>query len=52
MVKPSVTVLIVDDQAPSRLAARAVLRRSSGFELVGEAETGEEAVEASRPASR
>ena len=41
----SVTVLVVDDQAPFRLAARAVLRRSEGFELVGEAETGEQAVE-------
>lgn len=40
-----VTVLVVDDQAPFRLAARAVLRRSTGFELVGEAATGEEAVE-------
>lgn len=40
-----VPVLVVDDQRPFRLAAAAVLRRTEGFELVGEAETGEEAVE-------
>ena len=40
-----VSVLVVDDQAPFRLAARAVLRRAAGFELAGEAETGEQAVE-------
>jgi two-component system, NarL family, invasion response regulator UvrY len=40
-----VPVVVVDDQAPFRLAARAVLRRTEGFELVGEAETGEHAVE-------
>ncbi len=40
-----VTVLIVDDQLPFRLAARAVLRRTEGFELVGEAADGDEAVE-------
>lgn len=40
-----VSVLIVDDQAPFRLAARAVLRRTDGFELVGEAADGDEAVE-------
>ena len=40
-----VPVLVVDDQAPFRLAARAVLRRAEGFELVGEAASGEEAVE-------
>lgn len=40
-----VSVLVVDDQAPFRLAARAVLRRAEGFSLVGEAGTGEEAVE-------
>ncbi len=39
-----VSVLIVDDQAPFRLAARAVLRRSEGFRLVGEAGDGAEAV--------
>jgi DNA-binding NarL/FixJ family response regulator len=40
-----VPVLIVDDQAPFRLAARAVLRRATGFALIGEAATGEEAVD-------
>ena len=40
-----VPVLIVDDQAPFRRAARAVVDRDPGFEVVGEAETGEEAVE-------
>ncbi len=39
-----VSVLIVDDQVPFRLAARAVLRRTEGFELVGEAADGSEAV--------
>lgn len=39
-----VSVLVVDDQAPFRLAARAVVRRTEGFELVGEAEGGDEAV--------
>jgi pilus assembly protein CpaE len=43
-----VSVLVVDDQAPFRLAARAVLRRAEGFELVGEASDGEEAVERAR----
>jgi len=37
-------VLIVDDQLPFRLAARAVLRRTEGFELIGEAADGDEAV--------
>lgn len=41
-----VSVLIVDDQAPFRHAARAVVRRLDGFEVVGEADTGEEAVAA------
>jgi DNA-binding NarL/FixJ family response regulator len=40
----SVAVLVVDDQLPFRLAARAVLKRADGFELVGEAASGEEAV--------
>jgi DNA-binding NarL/FixJ family response regulator len=39
-----ISVLVVDDQAPFRRAARAVLDRIEGFELVGEAETGEQAV--------
>jgi DNA-binding NarL/FixJ family response regulator len=41
----SVPVLIVDDQAPFRRAARAVITATPGFEVVGEAESGEEAVE-------
>ena len=39
-----VRVLIVDDQAPFRRAARAVVTLTPGFEVVGEAETGEDAV--------
>jgi DNA-binding NarL/FixJ family response regulator len=39
-----VRVLIVDDQRPFRMAAAALLRRTPGFELVGEAATGEDAV--------
>ena len=49
----TVAVLVVDDQLPFRLAARAVLRRSDGFELAGEAASGEEAIEmvaAAKPA--
>ncbi len=40
-----VSVLIVDDQLPFRLAARAVLRRTDGFVLIGEAADGDEAVD-------
>ncbi|MDX6551845.1 MAG: hypothetical protein QOH74_333 [Gaiellales bacterium] len=40
----TVSVLVVDDQLPFRLAARAVLARTDGFELVGDAASGEEAV--------
>jgi two-component system, NarL family, invasion response regulator UvrY len=40
-----VSVLIVDDQVLFRRAAAAVVRITKGFELVGEAESGEEAVE-------
>jgi DNA-binding NarL/FixJ family response regulator len=39
------SVLVVDDQAPFRAAAKAVLRRLAGFELAGEASSGPEAVE-------
>jgi pilus assembly protein CpaE len=39
------SVLVVDDQAPFRLAARAVLRRLEEFELAGEASSGHEAIE-------
>ena len=38
-------VLVVDDQAPFRLAAKAVLRRLDSFELAGEATSGQEAIE-------
>lgn len=37
-------VVIVDDQAAFRSAARLVVDMSDGFEVAGEAETGEEAV--------
>jgi DNA-binding NarL/FixJ family response regulator len=40
-----VRVLVVDDQRPFRVAASAVLRRAPGFELVGEAASGEEALD-------
>ncbi|MFI5056076.1 MAG: response regulator transcription factor [Actinomycetota bacterium] len=40
----TVRVLIVDDQEPFRLAARMVVELTDGFEVVGEAETGEESV--------
>jgi DNA-binding NarL/FixJ family response regulator len=39
-----VRVLIVDDQEPFRLAARMVVEATDGFEVVGEAETGEDGV--------
>jgi pilus assembly protein CpaE len=39
------TVLIVDDQMPFRLAARSVVGVTPGFVVVGEAKSGEEAVE-------
>jgi DNA-binding NarL/FixJ family response regulator len=40
-----VRVLVVDDQAPFRVAAKAVIARVKGFEWIGEATSGEEAVE-------
>ena len=40
----AVSVLIVDDQAPFRSAARAVVSMTPGFEVMDEAESGEEAV--------
>jgi DNA-binding NarL/FixJ family response regulator len=39
-----VRVLIVDDQEPFRVAARMVVDITDGFEVVGEAETGEDSV--------
>src|SRR5271156_6430565 len=38
------SVMVVDDQAPFRMAARAVIRRSEGFTLKGEAEDGVKAL--------
>jgi len=43
-VQMPVRVLIVDDQEPFRLAARMVVELTDGFEVVGEAETGEDGV--------
>jgi DNA-binding NarL/FixJ family response regulator len=40
-----VRVLIVDDQPPFRRAAAAVVQMTPGFAVVGEAASGEEAVE-------
>jgi len=45
MDAPAVSVLIVDDQVPFRRAAASVVRVTGGFEVVGEAGSGEEAVE-------
>jgi DNA-binding NarL/FixJ family response regulator len=44
----SVRVLIVDDQEPFRVAARLVVEATEGFEVVGEAETGEDSVSMAR----
>jgi two-component system invasion response regulator UvrY len=41
----AVAVLVVDDQRPFRNAARAVVSATPGFEVVDEAQSGEEAVE-------
>jgi two-component system, NarL family, invasion response regulator UvrY len=38
------SVLVVDDQAPFRMAAKAVIRRLEEFDVVGEAVNGEEAI--------
>ena len=40
----AIQVLIVDDQPSFRSAARLVVELSEGFEVAGEAETGEDAV--------
>lgn len=45
MEAPAVPVLVVDDQALFRNAAAAVVRLTPGFEMIGEAQSGEEAVE-------
>lgn len=44
----TVRVLLVDDQMPFRAAARAVVEATDGFEVVGEAASGEASVEATR----
>lgn len=44
----AVKVLIVDDQAAFRSAAREVIAATAGFEVVGEAASGEESVAAAR----
>jgi DNA-binding NarL/FixJ family response regulator len=44
----TVRVLIVDDQEPFRVAARMVVDATDGFDVVGEAETGEASVEMAR----
>ena len=44
----AVKVLIVDDQAAFRSAAREVVAATAGFEVVGEAASGEESVAAAR----
>ena len=43
-----VRVLIVDDQEPFRMAARMVVEATDGFDVAGEAETGEDSVEMAR----
>jgi len=45
MDSSDVAVLIVDDQAPFRRAAAAVVAMTAGFAVIGEAESGEEAVD-------
>ena len=42
--EPPISVLVVDDQAPFRRAAATVVALTKGFEMVGEARSGEEAV--------
>ena len=42
---PSTSVVVVDDSTRFRQAVKAVLDRVAGFELVAEAESGEEGVE-------
>jgi two-component system invasion response regulator UvrY len=41
----SVTVLVVDDQAPFRIAAKTAVQVTRGFDVVGEARSGEDALE-------
>ena len=44
VVTQSVRVLIVDDQEPFRAAARRVVSLADGFQVIGEAHTGEQGV--------
>jgi DNA-binding NarL/FixJ family response regulator len=44
----AVKVLIVDDQPTYREVAREVVQSTPGFEVIGEASTGEESLELSR----
>jgi DNA-binding NarL/FixJ family response regulator len=44
-VVATVRVMIVDDQEPFRAAARMVVELTESFEVIGEANTGEESVE-------
>jgi DNA-binding NarL/FixJ family response regulator len=41
----TVSVLIVDDQPPFRAVARTVVDLAPGFDVIGESETGEDAIE-------
>lgn len=41
----NVRVLVVDDQAPFRRAMAVVVEETDGFEVVGQAESGEESLE-------
>jgi two-component system, NarL family, invasion response regulator UvrY len=43
-----IRVLVADDRAPFRRAARKVVAATCGFELIGEATSGEEAIELAR----
>lgn len=44
-VEERVRVVVVDDQPAFRDAARLIIRHTAGFELVGEAATGEDSVD-------
>lgn len=48
--EPTRGVLIVDDQAPFRSAARSLVSLLTGWRVVGEVGSGEEAIEAARDA--
>ena len=45
VVDHAVSVVVVDDHLPFRAAAKSVVRMTPGFELTGEAASGEEALE-------